>query len=226
MITIGPKVIVAGAATLALGAGTGIATAAMMTSPSPVDSSGVIHGCWTNRAINGSHVFVLQNVGTNCPEGTTAISWNERGPAGPTGPSGPAGRSGAASRVSSLDQLNGIPCDHGAGSTSLSYGSNGAVSIRCVSRTPIMSTPPDDPAPVHASHVPGSHVPGSHVPRSHFAGAHVPGSVVPGSHQDGSHAHHDAFHRAASRHAHANLLKCGDIPLVVSCNFVSPSDAN
>jgi hypothetical protein len=142
MITIGSKVIVAGAATLALGAGTGIATAAMMTSPSPADSSGVIHGCWTNRAINGTHVFVLQNVGTNCPEGTTAISWNERGPAGPTGPSGPAGRSGAASRVSSLDQLNGIPCDHGAGSTSLSYGSNGAVSIRCVSRTPIMSTSP------------------------------------------------------------------------------------
>src|ERR1700687_597361 len=55
MITTGPKVIVAGAATLALGAGTGIATAAMMTSPSPVDSPGVIHGCWTNRAINGSH---------------------------------------------------------------------------------------------------------------------------------------------------------------------------
>jgi hypothetical protein len=68
MITTGPKVIVAGAATLALGAGTGIATAAMMTSPSPVDSPGVIHGYWTNRAINGSHVFVLQNVGTNCLE--------------------------------------------------------------------------------------------------------------------------------------------------------------
>src|SRR5690349_15807715 len=49
MITIGPKVIVAGAATLALGAGTGIAAAAMMTSASPVDSSGVLHGCWTNR---------------------------------------------------------------------------------------------------------------------------------------------------------------------------------
>jgi hypothetical protein len=75
MIAIGPKVIVAAAVTLALGAGTGIAAAAMMTSASPVDSSGVIHGCWTNRAINGSHVFVLQNAGTNCPKGTTAISW-------------------------------------------------------------------------------------------------------------------------------------------------------
>ena len=145
MITIGPKVIVAGAATLALGAGTGIATAAMMTSPSPVDSSGVIHGCWTNRAISGSHVFVLQDVGTNCPKGTTAISWNERGPAGATGPAGPAGRSGAAGRVSSLDQLNGIPCDHRAGTTSLSYGSNGAVSIKCITRTPIPSPPPTAP---------------------------------------------------------------------------------
>jgi hypothetical protein len=25
----------------------------------PVDSSGVIHGCWTNAEINGTHVFVL-----------------------------------------------------------------------------------------------------------------------------------------------------------------------
>jgi hypothetical protein len=146
MITIGPEVIVAGAATLALGAGTGIAAAAMMTSASPVDSSGVIHGCWTNRAIHGSHVFVLQNAGANCPQGTTAISWNQRGPAGAPGPAGPAGHPGAAGRVSSLDQLNGIPCDHGSGTTSLSYGSNGAVSIRCVSRTAIMAPTPTTPS--------------------------------------------------------------------------------
>jgi hypothetical protein len=153
MITIGPKVIVAGVATLALGAGTGIATAAMMTSASPVDSSGVIHGCWTNRAVNGSHVFVLQNAGTNCPQGTTAISWNQRGPAGAPGPAGPAGHKSAAGRVSSLDQLNGIPCDHGAGTTSLSYGSNGAVSIRCVSRTAI-PTPTPTPTPTKSSILP------------------------------------------------------------------------
>ena len=65
-LTLGPKVIVVGVATLVLGAGTGIATAAMMTSSSPVDSAGVIHGCWTNRAINGGHVFALQDAGTNC----------------------------------------------------------------------------------------------------------------------------------------------------------------
>jgi hypothetical protein len=62
----------------------------------PVDGSGVIHGCWTNGAINGTHVFVLQDAGTNCPKGTTAISWNQQGPAGPTGPAGAAGATGPA----------------------------------------------------------------------------------------------------------------------------------
>jgi len=46
-------------------------------SSGPVDSSGVIHGCYTNTALNGSHVFVLQDAGTNCPRGTTPISWNQ-----------------------------------------------------------------------------------------------------------------------------------------------------
>jgi hypothetical protein len=41
--------------------------------------------------------------------------------------------------VSSLDQLNGVPCDSGAGTASLSYGSNGAVSITCVTPTPTSS---------------------------------------------------------------------------------------
>lgn len=147
MITIGPKVTIIGVAALALAAGTGIATAAMRTGPGPVGSSGVIHGCWTNKDINGSHVFVLQNVGTQCPKGTTAISWNERGPAGAPGPSGPAGGSTAASGLSSLDQLNGIPCDNGQGTTSVSYGSYGAVSIQCVGN----STPINPPAPTTAA---------------------------------------------------------------------------
>jgi hypothetical protein len=88
------KVIIAGATTLVLTAGASVATAAVMSS-GPVDSSGVIHGCWSNAAVNGSHVFVLQDAGTSCPRGTTAISWNEQGPAGPIGPTGPAGPSGA-----------------------------------------------------------------------------------------------------------------------------------
>ena len=73
---------------VALVAGGGTALAAIS---GPIDSSGVIHGCWTNAAINGTHVFVLQDAGTSCPKGTTAISWNQTGPAGPAGPPGPGG---------------------------------------------------------------------------------------------------------------------------------------
>lgn len=78
------KVIIAGATALVLTAGASVATAAVI-SGGPVDSSGVIHGCYTNRALKGSHVFVLQDAGTSCPRGTTAVSWNEQGPAGTSG---------------------------------------------------------------------------------------------------------------------------------------------
>jgi hypothetical protein len=62
---------------------------------SPQDTSGVIHGCWTTKAIDGgSHTFVLRNAGTTCPSGTTAISWNRVGPRGPQGVSGPQGPTG------------------------------------------------------------------------------------------------------------------------------------
>jgi hypothetical protein len=88
-------VIIAGATALALAAGASVATAAAMSN-NPVDSSGVIHGCWTNAELNGSHAFVLQDAGASCPKGTTAISWNMQGPEGPAGPTGPAGATGAA----------------------------------------------------------------------------------------------------------------------------------
>jgi hypothetical protein len=93
------KAVITGAVALGLVAGGTAAGAAIASGP--VDGSGVIHGCWTNAAINGTHVFVLQDAGTNCPKGTTAISWNQTGPAGaagatgPTGPAGPAGAVGA-----------------------------------------------------------------------------------------------------------------------------------
>ena len=96
MPRIGRSVIIAGTAALVLAAGSGIATAAVMSSSSPVDTSGVIHGCWTNGEISGSHVFVLQDAGISCPKGTTAISWNAQGPAGPAGSQGPAGAVGPA----------------------------------------------------------------------------------------------------------------------------------
>ena len=95
MIRIRRRIVIAGAAALVLTAGASAATAAVVSSR-PVDSSGVIHGCWTNAELNGSHAFVLQDAGASCPRGTTAISWNMQGPAGATGPSGPAGPSGSA----------------------------------------------------------------------------------------------------------------------------------
>ena len=42
--------------------------------------------------------------------------------------------------MSSLDQLNGVPCDSGAGTASVGYGSGGAVSITCVTPTPTSTT--------------------------------------------------------------------------------------
>ena len=75
-------------------AGGGIAYAAGVVS-GPVDSAGAVHGCYTNQALNGSHVVVLQDAGTTCPKGTTAISWSVTGPAGPAGATGATGAAGA-----------------------------------------------------------------------------------------------------------------------------------
>jgi hypothetical protein len=72
-------VVVAAAGLLAGGGGVAFATVA---SSGPVDGSGVIHGCYADSAFKGSHMFVLQDAGTNCPRGTTAVSWNEQGPPG------------------------------------------------------------------------------------------------------------------------------------------------
>src|SRR5690348_10691069 len=74
-----------------LAAGT---TAGAAIAGGPIDGAGAIHGCWTNTAVNGSHAFVLQDAGTTCPKGTTAISWNQQGPAGPAGSQGPQGPKG------------------------------------------------------------------------------------------------------------------------------------
>jgi hypothetical protein len=38
--------------------------------------------------------YCLQDAGTTCPKGTTAISWNQQGPAGSTGSPGRAGADG------------------------------------------------------------------------------------------------------------------------------------
>src|SRR5581483_2069291 len=78
-------------ATLVVGGG-GAAVAAV--TDGPVDSAGVIHGCWSNAALNGSRVLVLPDASTSCPRGTTGISWNQTGPTSPAGPAGPVGPAG------------------------------------------------------------------------------------------------------------------------------------
>jgi hypothetical protein len=83
---------IAGAA-VTLTAG-GAAVGAALAS-SPVDASGVIHGCYSNVDVGGSRAFFLQDANKKCPSGTTAISWNQTGPQGPAGPTGPAGAAGA-----------------------------------------------------------------------------------------------------------------------------------
>ena len=55
-----------GATVLIVALGSGVAAAAVI-SRGHVDSSGVIHGCWSNHAIRGSRVFVMQDAGTSCP---------------------------------------------------------------------------------------------------------------------------------------------------------------
>lgn len=60
-----------------------------------IDSSGVIHGCYSNGSYQGQHVLTLTD-GT-CPNGATPISWNQvgqQGPQGAAGPAGPAGQQG------------------------------------------------------------------------------------------------------------------------------------
>jgi hypothetical protein len=81
------------AGALAMG---GNAAYAAVASSGPVSSTGVVTACYTNAEVNGSHVVVLQDAGTTCPKGTTAVSWNQTGPAGAAGPGGPAGPVGAA----------------------------------------------------------------------------------------------------------------------------------
>lgn len=83
-------IMIATGATIAL-IGTGTAYAAVA---GPIDSSGVIHGCYKTTATANSHAVVLDDAGTACPSGYTAIKWNQKGPTGPTGPQAPAGPAG------------------------------------------------------------------------------------------------------------------------------------
>lgn len=121
------SVLLAIGAAIALIVGGGAAYAAI--SGGPVDSSGVIHGCFTSKAVNGSHVLVLQDAGTSCPRGTTAVSWNEAGSAGTTG----LGGSEPSGSVS-LAALQGSACTVASRSSTLQVSVNpttGVVTMTC-----------------------------------------------------------------------------------------------
>jgi hypothetical protein len=89
------KIVVTGAAALILATGGGVAAAAVM-SGGPVDSSGVIYGCYKPAGVANLYTLRLINAGATCPKADTAISWNQTGPVGPVGAAGPAGPAGAA----------------------------------------------------------------------------------------------------------------------------------
>src|SRR6516225_3291937 len=74
-----PKIIIATGAALALvaaGTGAGASIARISVNSGNPVNDGVINGCYTLKATNGSHHLALQTWGTKCPTGTTKIQWN------------------------------------------------------------------------------------------------------------------------------------------------------
>jgi hypothetical protein len=90
------RLVIIAATALAVMAGGTAAVAAVTAGPV---GAGVIHGCYYPATRGGSHQVVLQDVGTSCPRGTTAIKWNQTGPRGPQGQrglQGPPGQRGTS----------------------------------------------------------------------------------------------------------------------------------
>src|SRR5947207_2954129 len=134
--------------------GAGAAVAAQGTSQKR--ANGVIWACAKKE--NG-RLRAVAGPG-RCRRGEQPLSWNVQGPAGPpgsagatgaagpegtagppgadgargpTGAKGPTGATGPAGPpLGSIDELNGTPCHGGAGTLSISYGSDGAAAISCV----------------------------------------------------------------------------------------------
>ena len=116
------RVVLAATGAIALVGGVGTASATALSTASPVDSSGVVHGCLTTAAVKGSHAIVLQDSGTPCPGGTTAVTWNQVGPTGATGPAGPQGPKGDTGPAGP----QGVKGDTGAAGTNGVDGAAGA----------------------------------------------------------------------------------------------------
>ena len=86
------RIVITGAAALALVAGGTAAGAAIADGPV---SNGVIQGCYDS----GGNVKVLIAGETTCPKGYTPLNWNQTGPQGPAGPTGATGAAGPTGPV-------------------------------------------------------------------------------------------------------------------------------
>lgn len=148
------RIVLFGALALALAGGAALAAHATAHRR----HGGVINAC-VHRKTGRVRVVAGPNA---CRHGEQPLAWNVQGPAGPpgspgapgadgapgpagppgaTGAQGPAGQTGArgptgpaGAQVSSLDDLNGSTCHApgGSGALSVSYGSDGAAAITCV----------------------------------------------------------------------------------------------
>lgn len=96
---------------------------ALATTTGPVNGN-VITGCYTNAEVNGSHAVVLQDGGASCPKGTSAITWNQTGPAGPAGAAGPQGPAGATGATGATGAA-GTSGTNGTDGTNGTNGTNG-----------------------------------------------------------------------------------------------------
>lgn len=141
-----------------LAGGAGIASAAGPRA-TPI-SAGVIHGCMSTKAVKGTHTLTLQDVGTRCPTGSTAISWAQRSPA-------PSGGSGAISYIGN---------DSGAAPNAVAIGRAGVtLSAACAPNDRSYLTLTADQATSEPALVSGSFWMGSPnaTPSSSFGGSYI-----------------------------------------------------
>lgn len=124
------KIVITGAGPGISGRGT---AAGAVIAAGPVDSSGVIHGCYVTAGTRGSHAVVLQNTGISCPNGDTAIKWDQKGPQGPPGVVGEVYQQNSASFPVGLTppgvETATVSCPQGYVATDGGYALSGPMGI-------------------------------------------------------------------------------------------------
>jgi hypothetical protein len=131
-----------GGAALLAGAVVGGFASATIPGSDGVYSACMLKGKGTIRLIDES--LPESNPMSRCkPHQEVKVSWNREGPQGPSGMPGEKGEPGdkgdpgaqgppgPSSGVDSLDALNGVPCNNGAGAVEITYAANGDVALWC-----------------------------------------------------------------------------------------------